>query len=125
MAKAIGIGGAFMKAKDPEKLASWYQEALGLGEIGPSNTGSFGIPLDPKKLPSNAYVQWSVMPEETKHYPGSFMFNFVVDDIEGVCAQIDRAGGEILRKDFFLDGVGTFAWFRDPAGNQMELWQPI
>ena len=32
MARAIGIGGAFMKAKDPEKLAKWYLEALKLGK---------------------------------------------------------------------------------------------
>ncbi|MEQ8691122.1 MAG: VOC family protein [Pseudomonadales bacterium] len=114
MAKAVGIGGTFMKATDPEKLARWYQEALGLGEIGPSNTGSFGVPLDPKALPTNAYVQWSVMPEQTKHYPGTFMFNFVVDDIKGVVERVDKAGGEILREDFFLEGVGTFRLVQRP-----------
>ena len=125
MAKAVGIGGAFMKAKDPEKLATWYRDTLGLGEFGPTNTGSYGIALDPKALPGNAYVQWSVMSEETKHYPGAFMFNFVVDDINGVVDRVEEAGGEVLRTDFFLEGVGSFAWFKDPEGNQMELWQPV
>ena len=30
MKRVIGIGGIFFKAKDPEKLAAWYQEHLGL-----------------------------------------------------------------------------------------------
>jgi len=64
------------------------------------------------------------MPEKTQHYRGAFMFNFVVDDIEGVLSQIESSGGTILRRDYVIDGVGVFAWFKDPEGNQMELWQP-
>ena len=125
MAKALGIGGAFLKSKSPEALARWYQKSLNLGEFGPSNTGSFGVPFKPAALPNSAYIQWSIMPEDTKHYRSDFMFNFVVDDIAGVISQIEENGGKILRKGFVLEGVGTFAWFLDPDGNQMELWQPV
>lgn len=30
MKRVIGIGGIFFKANDPEKLAAWYKEHLGL-----------------------------------------------------------------------------------------------
>jgi hypothetical protein len=30
MKRVTGIGGVFFKAKDPEKLRTWYQEHLGL-----------------------------------------------------------------------------------------------
>ena len=125
MARALGIGGAFMKADDPKALADWYVSALRLDEHRHnSTTGSFGLPFDPQCLPSNAYVVWSVTSWDTKHYRSEFMFNFIVDDIDGAISQIEQAGGEILRRDFVLEGVGTFAWFKDPEGNQMELWQP-
>ncbi len=124
MARALGIGGAFFKAKDPKRLATWYSEALGLGSLGPSSTRSFGIPLDPRKLPENAYVQLSAVPLDSKHFSTSFMFNFVVDDLAGVLARIEELGGTILRTEFHLEGVGEFAWFKDPEGNQVELWEP-
>lgn len=124
LAQAVGIGGAFMKSKNPKKLATWYQVALGLDTFGDSSTGSFGVPFDPSIYPPGAYVQWSVSSQDTVHYPGKFMFNFIVDDITGVLERIRKHGGEILRTDYVLEGVGTFAWFRDPEGNQMELWQP-
>ncbi|WP_109355007.1 VOC family protein [Sphingorhabdus sp. EL138] len=124
MAQAIGIGGTFMKSANPEELAIWYQAALGLDDFGDSNTGSFGISFDPGKYPLGSYVQWSISSNDTIHYPGKFMFNFIVDDIAGVIDRIRKHGGEVLRTDFLLEGVGTFAWFRDPEGNQMELWQP-
>lgn len=126
MARALGIGGAFMKSANPEQLADWYVSVLGLGAHRHNSlTGSFGLSFDPKQLPSNAYVAWSITSKDTKHYTSEFMFNFIVDEIDGVLARIDEAGGEILRRGFVLDGVGTFAWFKDPEGNQMELWQPM
>jgi hypothetical protein len=46
MAKAVGFGGIFLKARDPKSLASWYVEHLGIPEgpgglsfDGPTSTG--------------------------------------------------------------------------------------
>ena len=30
MAKVVGLGGVFFKSANPEKLASWYKQYLGL-----------------------------------------------------------------------------------------------
>jgi len=30
MAKAVGIGGIFLKARDPQALAAWYSSHLGI-----------------------------------------------------------------------------------------------
>jgi hypothetical protein len=32
MARALGMGGAFMKADNPKEVADWYVSTLGLGE---------------------------------------------------------------------------------------------
>ncbi len=31
MARVLGVGGVFFKAKDPGALAAWYRDVLGLG----------------------------------------------------------------------------------------------
>jgi glyoxylase I family protein len=33
MAKVTGIGGLFFRARDPAKLAAWYETHLGIGNI--------------------------------------------------------------------------------------------
>lgn len=124
MAKVLGIGGTFFKAEDPEALAIWYAKTLQLGEFGASNTGSFGVPFDPGKMPPNGYTQWSVVSKESRRFDKDYMFNFIVDDIAEMIEQVTAGGGEILRQGFVLEGVGEFAWFKDPEGNQVELWQP-
>jgi hypothetical protein len=30
MAKAVGVGGVFLKAKDPKALGAWYAKHLGI-----------------------------------------------------------------------------------------------
>ena len=125
MARVLGIGGAFLKSDTPRELAQWYLDALGLGaEFGPSNTGAFGVPLDPKQLPDTAYVQFSIAPRDSPHFRSEFMLNFVVDDMPGILDRIRTHGGTVLREGFVLDGVGEFAWVADPDGNPIELWQP-
>ena len=126
MAKAIGIGGAFMKAADPQKLASWYLEVFQLGdEFEPSNVGGFGVSFLKSQFPESAYVRFSIEGNESIHFPGQFMFNLIVDDIQGVLAQVEDRDGKVLRRNFQLEGVGEFAWIEDIEGNRVELWQPI
>jgi len=37
--------------------------------------------------------------------------------------QIDKIGDTIVAGNFELKDVGRFAWFLDPEGNRVELWQ--
>ena len=55
MAKVLGIGGVFFKARDPKHLASWYETWLGLA-IDPSFGGT-SFPTS--NLPDRAYSVWS------------------------------------------------------------------
>jgi len=51
------------------------------------------------------------------------MLNFQVDEVEGVWGTISAAGVSVGSKREDYD-YGRFAWFRDPEGNRVELWQP-
>jgi predicted enzyme related to lactoylglutathione lyase len=108
MARALGIGGVFFKANDPQKLMSWYENVLGVVAQRYGNTGSSGVPFNLLALPAEAYVQWSAAPRDSKHYDGDFMFNFVVDDVDEVLKQVRAHGGTMVREPFDLENVGRF-----------------
>jgi len=121
MAKVLGVGGVFFKSEDPKALSAWYGEHLGfrISEYG-------GTEFFARDLPENAYTVWSPFKASTTYFEPSdqaFMINLMVDDLDGMLARVVASGakqvGEIDESEF-----GRFAWFLDPDGNKVELWQP-
>jgi predicted enzyme related to lactoylglutathione lyase len=120
MAKAIGIGGIFLKSKDPKALKAWYVENLGLpladhGSIvfeGPETAGQ---------------TVFNHFPADTDYFGDASqqsMINFRVDNMDELLAQLSAAGVRIdpKRDDY---PFGKFAWIWDPEGNRIELWQEL
>ncbi len=123
MAKIIGLGGIFFKAKSPLELASWYKQYLGLGTL------EWGGAIFPwQNLPdlnSGAYSLWAPFEEKTDYFSPStqnFMVNFVVDDLEELVKNLKEQNQEI--SELQIQEHGKFAWILDPEGNKVELWQP-
>jgi predicted enzyme related to lactoylglutathione lyase len=116
MAKVVGIGGVFFRAKDPAGLAEWYEKHLridnlhksvwrqeaGMTIFGPfsENTDYFG----------RADQQW--------------MINFRVDDLDGLMAELKASGIAVETRAEWDSEVGRFARIHDPEGNPVELWEP-
>lgn len=120
MAKALGVGGIFFKARDPAALLEWYGRALGL----PAADGC--VAFAPADMPDRSYTVWSPFAADTDYFEPSkqpFMFNLVVDDVEGALAQVEAAGGQRVGGVDDYD-YGRFGWFLDPEGNKVELWEP-
>ncbi len=122
MAKVIGLGGIFFKAKDKAALNDWYQAALGMGgkwghifrDLPPGPDGRIGCAI------------WSPFAEDTKHFEPSdkpFMINLRVDDLEALLAHLRARGDKVLdrRED---SEQGKFGYVVDPEGTLLELWQP-
>ena len=125
MPRALGVGGVFFKADDPEALMAWYRTALGLTVDGPSaKTGAWGVSFEAAALPDDVYLRLAAAPPESRHFDGQFMINFIVDDLDGVLANVREHGGVVLGETE-LDGVGRFGWFTDPNQNRVELWEPV
>ena len=119
VAKAVGVGGVFLKASDPKALSAWYETHLGIGRVhdtaltfdGPESTGM---------------TVFAHFPGDTSYFGGGpqhAMLNFRVDDLDALLAQMGAAGVRIdpKREDY---SYGRFAWIWDPEGNRVELWQP-
>ena len=116
-----GVGGVFVKSKDPKALAQWYRDVLGL-DVKP--WGGAALPFDAPGHPPK--VSWTAFPESSNYMNPStreFMINFAVDDIDAMIARLTAKGVPILKRDD--DGAfGRFAWIQDPDGTKVELWQP-
>jgi len=91
MAKVLGIGGVFFKARNPKQLADWYATWLGL-EIDPSFGGAH---FRPTSLPEKTYTVWAPFKETTDYFDPSmrpFMINLIVDDLSGALRQVKKGG---------------------------------
>jgi len=116
-----GVGGVFVKSKDPKALAQWYREVLGL-EVKP--WGGAALPIDAPGHPPK--VSWTAFPESSDYMAPSareFMINFAVDDMDAIAARLAEHGVPVLKRDD-NDPFGRFAWIQDPDGTKIELWQP-
>jgi predicted enzyme related to lactoylglutathione lyase len=118
MPHATGIGGVFVRARDPKALYDWYEKNLGL----PLNHGSFVIPAEQER----ASIAFAFFGEKDAYFPVSqpVMLNFQVDDLDGLLDKLQTAGVEVDPKRENMD-YGKFGWFIDPEGNRVELWQPV
>lgn len=124
MKRVTGIGGIFIKAKDPETLRARYREHLGLDvqEWG-------GVAFrwhDPGRPNPNGSTVWSVMPEASDYFAPStapFMVNYRVDDLHALLEVLREEGCDVDDRVEASDH-GKFGWVMDPEGNRVELWEP-
>ena len=124
MARITGIGGVFFKAHDPEALAAWYRDTLGL-ETETGGAVTFGWSDDPQPG-GTGHTVWGPFREDTTYFHPSdkpYMINFRVDDLDGVLARLREAGAEVDDKIETYD-YGRFGWAMDPEGNRIEFWEP-
>ena len=118
MARVTGIGGAFLRAEDPEALYAWYEKHLGLKRL----QGCWMFDAAEQRGP----VVVSFFARESEYFPlrQPAMLNFQVDDVDAILDALIAAGVEVDPKREKYD-YGSFGWFTDPEGNRVELWQPV
>lgn len=123
MAKVLGLGGLFFKSADPDATRAWYGRVLGIEKT--EWGGTVFMPQPMADQPGAATV-FNIMSETSDYIAPSgerFMFNLVVDDLDGMLARAKEHGVEPI-KLFPDEGMGKFAHILDPEGRKIELWEP-
>jgi predicted enzyme related to lactoylglutathione lyase len=115
--RVTGIGGVFLRSRDPAALAAWYAEHLGLdvedwhGSVLRASGGETLV--------------WATFRAETIYFgrlDQQAMVNYRVVDLDAMLAQL-RATGVAVEGPEETEN-GRFGWGADPEGNRFELWQP-
>ena len=118
MERVQGIGGVFFRARDPQALARWYEQHLGIeieewgGSVIVAEAGDVTV--------------WSPFSEDTEYFGSSgqqLMVNYRVRDLDAMLEQLRSAGADVV-DERHEDENGRFGWAIDPEGNRIELWQP-
>jgi len=120
MARVTGVGGIFFKCGDPKALSEWYHRVLGLA------LEDWGGALFRPGADGPPQLIWGPFAADTEYFapsPRDCMINFAVDDLDGMIARLGEYGVSILARED-NDPNGRFAWFVDPAGIKIELWEP-
>jgi glyoxylase I family protein len=118
MEKVTGIGGFFFRARDPQALAEWYRDHLGV-DLVPDDCGK--LPWQQQAGPT----AFAPFPDDTEYFGDAakqWMINFRVGDLDAIVAQLRAAGVSVeINPEKYPNG--RFARLQDPEGNPIELWE--
>src|SRR5437773_2599442 len=118
METVTGIGGFFFRARDPNSLARWYSDHL-------------GVALTPSSYEEQPWTQeagptvFAPFPQDTTYFrraEQAWMINFRVRNLDAIVAQLRAAGFEV-EVDPEEYPNGRFARLSDPEGNPIQLWE--
>ncbi|HBX67643.1 MAG: glyoxalase [Balneola sp.] len=121
--RVTGIGGVFLKAKDPKETQAWYREHLGIESGKYGGTFEWRYAEDASK---KGYTAWSIFDEKTEYTNPSnkdAMINYRVENLEGLLKVLEEEGVEIVGEMEVFE-YGKFGWIMDPNGYKIELWEP-
>jgi predicted enzyme related to lactoylglutathione lyase len=117
MTHVTGIGGFFFRAKDPEALAAWYEQNLGIPPVGAA--------VGPWQTEAGTTV-FTPFPADTDYFGRAeqqAMINLRVRDLDGLLRSL-RAAGAAVDEGTVDESYGRFGYVTDPEGNRIELWEP-
>jgi predicted enzyme related to lactoylglutathione lyase len=120
--KVTGIGGIFLKFKDPSAMKKWYADVLGMtvndyGVLFSFNSGTS----------SKGYLQLGTFPIDSTYFGSEeqqAMLNLRVDDLDKLLSRLKDANTPILNEMEIFE-YGKFIHISDPEGNRIELWEPV
>lgn len=120
--KVIGLGGVFIKFKDPDAMREWYKNILGLDVNDYGVLFSFNTQTAPK-----GYLQLGTFPQESEYFGSAeqqVMLNFRVDNITMIIERLQQNKVLIVNEIQEYE-YGKFLHIEDPENNRIELWEPI
>ena len=119
--RVLGIGGVFFRSEQPDELAAWYAEHLGI-ERDPGFAGKVF------RAEEGDATVWALFDADTNYFgpnppQNQHMVNYRVRDLDAMLDQLRAAGVAVDDHVEELE-FGRFGWATDPEGHRFELWEP-
>jgi predicted enzyme related to lactoylglutathione lyase len=117
--RVLGIGGVFFRSEQPDALARWYAEHLGI-ERDPEFAGKAFVAREGDQ------TVWALFPADTAYFGADgrqLMVNYRARDLDAMLGQLRAAGVPVDDRVEEIEN-GRFGWATDPEGNRFELWEP-
>ena len=118
-----GIEGVLLFSHDPEKLAGFYKEKVGLkatfeGEMGEDGHTFYMFEM---KEGSPLSILYHDKVKGTNTNPERMMLNFEVDNIEDEASRLEKAQVKKIADIYHIQDYGYVATFADPDDNYFQL----
>ncbi len=126
MASVKGIGGAFILAEDPARLAGWYRDSLGI-DLEPltERPGYFKVfstrDLETSIVRANPVFAIHRADEKLAPRGRGFVINLRVDDLVAFLEELRDRG--VKTEPVVEHPYGLFSNLTDPDGNRIELYE--
>lgn len=117
-------------ADDIERARTFYQEIFGW-QVGPvpgmEYTMVMTAPSDEQGMPREPGSINGGMFPRTGDWAGFKAPVIVIDveDIEAALARVEQGGGQIVAPKMTVGEMGFAAYFTDPEGNVLGLWESV
>jgi predicted enzyme related to lactoylglutathione lyase len=118
--RVLGIGGFFFRARDPDALARWYEEHLGVAQVPASYDQQPWV----QEAGPTAFVPFAQKTTYFGRPEQSWMLNFRVAHLDAMVQQL-RGEGVAVEVDAETYPNGRFARLVDPEGNPIQLWEAV
>lgn len=122
----LGVGGVFVKSKDPDASRAWYRDVLGM-ELCEYGEFEFRHGEAAARYGDGARTVFARFKADTEYFQPSahpVMINLLVDDLDVLLERIKAHGVELIGEPESYD-YGRFAWIMDPDGVKIELWESV
>jgi predicted enzyme related to lactoylglutathione lyase len=118
------VGHFEILARDPERLARFFREALSWTAEPQPWDGPAYLKLRPAPgtVPPSRPVGGGILGDEADQAP-LLVFHLEEGTLEEALARIEAAGGAVEAPPDAVGRMGRFARFRDPDGRDYGLWE--
>jgi predicted enzyme related to lactoylglutathione lyase len=115
---------------DIARASEFYRSIFGwdlrdMSELGMDYTIAMTVPVDERtQVPTEAGAINGGMMKRSDQTP-SPVITIEVEEITAALADIEAKGGSTVQPRTPIEGMGAFAYFKDPEGNVMGLWETV
>ena len=122
-----GIGGVFLFSTDPERLARWYADHLGIQTTFNQEHDNYYCMFTSRAMDDSqqqVHTVWAVLRAKEAFPAGcrQAQVNYRVTNLDAVMAHLKSKQIAIEKVEEYE--YGRFAWITDCDGNRIELYQP-